>query len=321
MTSNHDPDPQISNGWAEEMTSPNPNHMIEYCGDVLPHMLTTACGVDRGLAARIGEDILQRAEALAALPPRGHDVLIAPFVEEVFDHKPVDTPLDLKAKVTLVVRNSLLEQAHHNGKLTGGIIPATEYAAGPLSHFLAARRRNPIDYHGPNPFTGLDTHYPRAWACLNALTEALADGGRQPLRLPTAPIPDLPTGDELATARPATHDGTTTVFSAIDPRFDQYLIDLLRKATGGDFVACASALSRYSRNSQKLHYILEFLLAHDANILTTNYLIRPTDVWVRRGDLVKPNSSNPIAGIAQTRGLAGAHRKLAQTITGQHPTE
>ncbi|MEH1127348.1 hypothetical protein [Micromonospora sp. CPCC 206061] len=154
------------------MTSPNPNHMIEYCGDVLPHMLTTACGVDSDLGRRIGQDILQRAEALAALPPRDQDVLIAPFVEEVFDHKPLDTSLDLKAKVTLVVRNSLLEQAHHNGELTTGIIPATEYATGPLSHFLAARRRNPVNYNGPNPFTGLATRYPRAWACLNALTEA-----------------------------------------------------------------------------------------------------------------------------------------------------
>jgi hypothetical protein len=301
------------------MTSPNPNHMIEYCCDVLPHMLTAACGVDSDLAMRIGQDTLQRAEALATMPPRDQDVLIAPFIEEVFDHKPLDTSLDLKAKVTVVVRNSLLEQAHHSGQLTSAIVPATEYATGPLSHFLAARRRNPVDYQGPNPFVGLPARYPRAWACLDALTEAFADGGRQPLRLPAAPIPALPTGDEVATAPPATHDDTTMVFSAIDPRFDQHLLDQLGKATGGDFVACTSALSRYSRNSQKLHYILEFLLAHDASILTTNYLIRPTDVWVRRGDLVKPNSSNPTAGIAQPRGLAGAHRKLAQSITSQHP--
>ncbi|MEU8086943.1 hypothetical protein AB0B57_25425 [Micromonospora sp. NPDC049101] len=71
-------------------------------------------------------------------------MLIAPFVEEVFDHKPLASPLDLKAKVTLVVRNSLIEQAHHDGPLDDGIIPATEYAAGPLSHLLAARRRQPI---------------------------------------------------------------------------------------------------------------------------------------------------------------------------------
>ncbi|GAA4737882.1 hypothetical protein [Phytohabitans rumicis] len=258
------------------MTSPNPDHMIEYCDDVLPHMLTTACGVDRDLASRSGQDILPGPKRWPPMPPHDQDVLITPFVKEVFDHKPLDTPLDLKTKVTLVVRNSLLEQAHHNGQLTSGITTATEYAAGPLSHFLAARRRNPVDYQGPNPFTGLPARYPRAWACLHALTEAFTDGGRRPLRLPTAPIPGLPTGDEIATAPPANRDDTTMVFGAIDPRFDQHLMDLLGKATGGNFVACTSALSRHSRNSQKLHHILEFLLAHHATILTTNYLIRPT---------------------------------------------
>jgi hypothetical protein len=299
------------------MTSPDPDLMIKYCGEVLPDLLTTVCGVDIELAQRIGADVLQRAEALATLSARDQDVLIAPFVEEVFDHKPLDSSLDLKAKVTLVVRNSLLEQAHHAGPLTSGIITITEYAAGPLSHFLAARRRKPVDDQGPNPFTGLATRYPRAWACLEALTGAFADGGRQRLRLPAAPIPDLPTGDEITTAAPSTHTHGAMVFSAIDPRFDQNFLDLLVRATGGDFIQYTSALSRYSRNSEKLHRILEFLLAHDATVLTTNYLIRPTDVWIRRGALVKPDSSNPYAGVAQTRGLAGTHRKLAETITAQ----
>jgi hypothetical protein len=299
------------------MSSPDPSHMIRYCDEVLPDLLTSACEVDEDLARRIGVDVLQRAEALATLSTRHQDVLIAPFVEEVFDHEPLDSPLELKAKVTLVVRNSLLEQAHHDGPLDSGIVPLTKYAAGPLSHFLAARRREPVGYPGPNPFTGLATRYPRAWACLTALTDGFADGGRQPLHLPTARIPELPTGDEITTTA-STHGPAATIFSAIDPRFDQHLIDLLTEATNEGFVLCTSALSRYSRNSDKLHRILEYLLAHNATILTTNYLIRPTDVWVRRGTLVKPDSRHPYTGIAQTRGLTGTHRKLTETITAQH---
>ena len=301
------------------MTNPDPNHVIKYCGEVLPDLLTTACHVDAELAERIGADVLQRAEALATLPTRDQDALIAPFVEEVFDHKPLDSPLDLKAKVTLVVRNSLLEQAHHDGSLDSGILTITEYAAAPLSHFLAARRRQPVHYPGPNPFTDLATRYPRAWACLHALTDGFADGGRQPLHLPAAPTPEMPSSDEITTTTTAsTHNPAATVFSAIDPRFDQHLIDLLTNATTDGFALCTSALSRYSRNSDKLHRILEYLLAHHATILTTNYLIRPTDVWVRRGNLVKPNSSDPYPGVAQTRGLAGTHRKLTEAITAQH---
>ncbi|KUL23590.1 recombinase family protein [Actinoplanes awajinensis] len=106
----------------------------------------------------------------------------------------------------------------------------------------------------------------------------------------------------------------SVVFSAIDPRFDDRLITMLTEAQDSGRVLVTSALSRYSRNSEKLHRILEFLLAHGATILTTNYLIRTTDVWVRRGTLIKPDSRKPYEGIAQTRGLTGTHRKIAETL-------
>jgi hypothetical protein len=299
------------------MGKPDPNHLIGFCRKVMPGMLTDACGVDPELAGDIGEDVLMRAESFGSLPQREQDVLIAPFVEEVFDHRPHDCSLALKAQVTVVVRNSLLEQAHHSGPLASGIAAITEYAAGPLSHFLAARRKEPIGYRGPNPFDGLPARYPRAWACLSALTDVFADGGRRTLKLPQAPVPALPAGDEVAPARAAAHDENIRVFSAIDGRFDQHMLEQLSQAADGDMVLCVSALSRYSRNSGKLHWVMEYLLAHNATILTTNYLIRPTDVWVRSGELVKPISANPYAGLANIRGLAGAHRKLAETVTAQ----
>ncbi|MEV6600162.1 hypothetical protein AB0M36_25440 [Actinoplanes sp. NPDC051346] len=54
-----------------------------------------------GLARRIGADVSLRAEALAS-SQRDQEVMSAPFVEEVYDHEPVDISLDLKVKVTLV---------------------------------------------------------------------------------------------------------------------------------------------------------------------------------------------------------------------------
>jgi hypothetical protein len=95
-------------------------------------------------------------------------------VEEVFDHEPLDASLGLGAMVTVVVRNSLLEEAHHDGPLDSGLIAVTQYAAGPLSHFLAARRREPVYYQGSSAFHGLSVQYPRAWACLTALTEVFS---------------------------------------------------------------------------------------------------------------------------------------------------
>jgi hypothetical protein len=93
-------------------------------------MPTEACEVQQDLAYRIGEDILERAEAFAALAAEERDVLIAPFVEEVFEHEPLEGPLDLRGKVTVVVRNSLLQQAHHNGPLESGMGAVTRHATG-----------------------------------------------------------------------------------------------------------------------------------------------------------------------------------------------
>lgn len=212
------------------------------------------------------------------------------------------------------MRNSLLEEAHYNGPVRSGLIAITQYAAGPLSHFLAARRREPVGFDGPNPFRELPIRYPRAWACLNALTDAFADGGRLAYKVPAAPMPDLPADHEVLGTTAARNHGRMSLFSGIDERFDQQAVDQLRQAMSGDFLLGTSALSRYSRNSAKLHRTLEFALAYRATILTTNYLIRPTEVWVRRGQLVKPISDDPGKGIGNIRGLSGVHRKLAETI-------
>jgi hypothetical protein len=281
------------------MTDPTPTHMIHYSTTVVPDMLTTVCGVETHLAHRIGDDILHRAEALAALATSDQQVLIAPFLEEAAHHQPLAASIEGRAQVMVVVRNSLLEQVHHDGLVTSGaIVPLTRSAAEPLSQLLAARRRDPIHRTGPNPFTGLADRYPRAWACLTALAAAFTDRRRHPLRLPAAPIPELPHDRDTAPTSPVTSAADEPVFSAIDPRNDPHLIDQLRQAaTDFTMVLCTSALSRYSRNSDKLHRTLEYLLAHRATILTSNYLIRPTDVFVRREPLVRPDSTDPYTSI------------------------
>jgi hypothetical protein len=96
-------------------------------------------------------------------------------------------------------------------------------------------------------------------------------------------VPQLPSDDEVVAAPASARDDNMSVFNAIDERFDQRSLSEQYAAVCGDLVLCVSALSRYCRNSAKLHRILAFLLAHQATVLTTNYLIRPTDVWARRG--------------------------------------
>lgn len=78
-----------------------------------------------------------------------------------------------------------------------------------------------------------------------------------------------------------------------------------------------SSLSRISRSSRKLLRVLEFLLAHQATVLTTNYLLTCKEVWVRRHELVKPDPENPIAGFRNMNGLNGSHRKTLESYVRQ----
>jgi hypothetical protein len=96
-------------------TDPDAALMTRYCDEVLYPMLTEGCYVDAALASAISADVLKRARSFVVLPDSVRDVLMTPFIEEVFDHDPPEGTLEMKAAVTVVVRNSLLEDAHANG--------------------------------------------------------------------------------------------------------------------------------------------------------------------------------------------------------------
>ena len=187
-------------------------------------MLTDVCHVDTELAAQVGKDILARAESYAALDDTARNVLISPFAEEVAGYEPAGSSLELKGAVAVVVRSSLLEEAHSHGPVeAGGIKGITTMAAAPLSHFLAARRRYPVTVKD-NLFAGLADAYPRAWACLGAVALAYgAGGGRWPYRVPAAPVPELPAAEVEAPEADSREDAV--VLSGIDTRFDQLLVE------------------------------------------------------------------------------------------------
>ncbi|WP_141983520.1 hypothetical protein [Saccharothrix saharensis] len=300
---------------------PDPDHMIRFCRELLPEILVKASLVKPSEAAAVGENVLARATAFAALPQQTQDVLAAPFAEEVFDHKPTTAPLDMLAATTVVVRNSRLELSHFSGLVEPGTLRmVTETALGPLSHLLAAARRGPVALTGPDPFENLAATYPRAWTCLEALAETVAnDSGRRDYRAPQVDgMPSLPESHEVIPDRRAKHTPGGTLFDSVDPRFDEEFLRQLRVVVDQDGdepkVFFVSALSRFSRNAHKQLRVVELLLAHEVTILTTNYMLRPHDVWVRRGTLVKPDSHNPLTGLHRLQGLTGAHRHMARRL-------
>jgi len=303
----------------------DPRHMEQFCSEILPSMLTEACGVVAPGAARVAADIRLRAEAVAHLDQVTREVLATPFFEEAFFNDPPDAPPWLKALTTLAVRNSQLEQLHADGPVNGGgITVITTYALGPLSHLMAARRRQPnSDGNADSPFTGLAEEYPRAWECLTALRQGFnTGGGRVGYTMPAAPPPKLPLPEELTEAPTADHLQSppsdlvkTVVFSGIDPRFDQTTIAYLKTAQEGDGLLLGlSSLSRISRNSRKLLRVLDFLLAYEAKIITTNTLLTSKDVWARSKHPIKPNSEDiELTGLGHLEGLSGSHRKTVET--------
>lgn len=83
---------------------------------------------------------------------------------------------------------------------------------------------------------------------------------------------------------------------------------------GGDVLWPVASLSRISRNLDKLLQAMEYLLAHSMPILTSNYLLRSGDVWVRRGRLAAVDRDNPLTAWQDPSGLSGSHRAIAAEI-------
>jgi hypothetical protein len=170
-----------------------------------------------------------------------------------------------------------------------------------------------------NQFADLADDFPRAWACLGAVALAYGvGGGRWPYRVPAAPIPDLPVAQVEA---PRADNGQdAVVLSGIDTRFDHLAVQRMREAAedgDGDAVWLTASLSRISRHLGKLLQAMEYLLAHDVPILTANYLLRPREVWVRRGELVPVDHQDPLAAWRVSRGLSGAHRATVTEVVKQ----
>jgi len=298
----------------------NPKDWLEFCHDFLPGILVDICKATGDEATMVADDVMLRAEVVNRMDRETQEILAAPAYEESYEYDPADAPPWLKALTTLVIRNSQLEELHVRELIEQGSIAAiTKYGLGPPSHFLAARA--PLgDTTAGDPFAGLAGNYPRTWACLRALRLCISTGGgRAGYRLPDAPVPELPDISEVVEAETVEvtseisvpRDGV--VFSGVDLRFDQASYSHLRVAQEDDeLILGISSLSRISRNSRKLFRVLEFLLAHNAKIITTNHLITGREVWFRKGYYVKPDSRNFGKRMGDVRGMSGAHRKTVE---------
>jgi len=304
------------------MTDTNPLSLTNYCHTLVPAYLREHCGVDQTAADAIGRDIFARAEAFAALDHGMRRTLSAPFLEEVVTYQPEEASLELKAAVTVVVRNSLLETAHSSGALkAGGVKALTTHGAMVLARLLTDERAPESSDHA-DLFTDLPTRYPRAWAALAAIADAVGgggggggggSGGRHAYRMPDAPIPPMPAIDDAVDVKRSKDHDSGVIQSAIDPNLNRHLVEGITRVIEAEVPIYVTSLSRFSRNMDRLLYLIELLLAHDIPIVTTNYLIRSGDVWVRKGRLLQPDSYST-SGLDDLTGLSGSHRKIVEGL-------
>lgn len=291
-------------------------HFEEFCSATLPRMLHEGCGVEEPLANAIGADIRSRGEAFARLDPISQGVLAASFVEDVVEYQPAEVSSRMKAATAVVVRNSLLEQVHAAGAVNDARIEAiTTSGARALAEFLGTDHDQADEPSRDDPFADLSAKFPRAWAALSALATAVVSGGRVTARQVQAPVPSWPGPDEVLTADRAESNSKVVIRSGIEPSMDDRLVEMLREGVASrDSAFIVPSLSRISRNSSVLHHAIELLLARDGQIITTNYWIRPSEVWARRGRLLVPDVTRPTSGFEELRGLSGRHRKTVESV-------
>ena len=289
--------------------TPDPEAMAVFCEEMLPEILRDACFVPAEAADEVGRDVLRRAIAIARETTAVQETLAAPFVEEVIEHAPAHAPESLKAIATLVVRNSQLENWHVSGLVDeAGLDAITAAAVAPLSHLLASQRGPQQQHTVETEFSELPSRYPRAWACLAHLHEALTQGtSRISYQAPSAPMPELPTSAEL----PA--DSAGMALNRIDPRFDGEAVRLLRVASENEGrLVAMPALSHISRNQEKLMRTLEILLAHKSEVITSNSLLRNGEIHIRLGAYIKPDGHRPLNALRNQVGLNEFHREIVR---------
>ncbi len=297
------------------MTDSDPHSLTNYCRELVPTYLHEHCGLDRDEAEQIGRDIFVRAEAFATLDRGAQRTLSAPFLEEVVTYQPEEASLELKAAVTVVMRNSLLETVHAGGTLKAGGIKALTTHGAVILALVLDRGQSSETLDQPNPFADLPTRYPRAWTALAAVADAVASGGgRHAYRMPDAPVPPMPAVDDAVEVKRSKDHELAVIQSAIDPVLNKHLVEGITRVIETQVPIYVASLSRLSRNMDRLLYLIELLLAHDISIVTTNYLIRSGDVWVRKGRLLHPDSHNETSGLDDLTGLSGSHRRMVEGV-------
>ncbi|WP_156698008.1 hypothetical protein [Nocardioides sp. Leaf285] len=289
----------------------------------LPGLLAPV-GVSRETTEEVADDVRARAAAYAAVGSANRRLLRAACLDDVAAFEPAEAPIGVRAEAAVVLRNGAVEAHHAAGRFSDEALVRLTYAGcAPLNAWLREHNSEDGSFEEPSagPFAAL-ARYPRARAVLAAMAMASDRGGRAPIAKGAdrigeerAEVPDLATAREAArgvsSGVSSTVEGAVTRSGLDGP--EEGLVDLLEQAALHGTTLAVPALSRLSRDAGWLGWMLEYLAAHGATVLTTNFLLRSErgEVFARRTPLVGADNRTLFATL-EARGLSGVHTKTAR---------
>ncbi len=111
-------------------------------------------------------------------------------------------------------------------------------------------------------------------------------------------------------------EGHTVIESGIDPGFDRYLMEALRRIERREVGALITpSFKHITRNPEKLLSVIDRILCYGGTVLTPNYLLSPTYL-ARRNPLLRPIHCNDemASRLANTEGLSQRHKEALASL-------
>ena len=257
---------------------------------------------------------------------------------------PKNTPLSIRSLVVVAIRNSLIEDWHVEREYGGqgkkiDDIRMRWITAEAIRYFDACALSTLPDASASpeNPFADLEQKFPLSWRIFSLLAEASREDEEQRKRskkglafevdLPSLPsFPELPADITRVRARKVTIEGTqrmkAVVDSGINPHFDDRLLTLLARARNEKGMPWYSeSWKALTRNSTKLFFIVNWILAYQGILVTPNYLLTSRVACIRtplwRVTHLPSEGGEPFAVLANPGGLFPSHRKALESIAAQ----
>lgn len=210
--------------------------------------------------------------------------LLAPYLEVAAWHEPREVSVQVRALVTVAIRNSALEDLHLSDHIEQADWRVLTMAATHFFAPLTKDQRSVTETLSEDPFAGLDVAYPCAYRAFAALA-CLQSGETATWEMPVIPAHGFPAGD----ASIQRNDKGAEILHAMDERISALLSDLIQTACTEAIPLFFPSLKHLSRNPRKLFRVVEIVLTNRGTILTQNVLLAPGRV-ARRARLVDYNN-------------------------------